>query len=206
MRGSSVFLDSEVWVVIPFTSAMVGLIVRGKRSPTDKPSVMNQHADCILPDGSPIGFFGEGPNRSGGRTSASSMRVGMNMQGIVYDYGGFQAARPWYVNMADAKAADVLSTVLTVNVSAPVAAKFAAFWKGMAAKPGGFDLLGNNCSTHASAAFVNAGILPGGIPGLDTPDNLYRQLVAKLPGNTASYSGHVAFSRRAAGGFDVVVE
>jgi hypothetical protein len=192
---------------IPFTSAMVGLVVRGKRSPTHAPGVMEQHADCVLPDGSPVGFFGTGPNRSGGGSSASSMNVGLNMRGVVYRYPEFRINRPWYVNLADAKASGVVSTVLTVNVGTAVALTFAAYWQKLFDKPGGFDLLGNNCSTHASDAFVASKILRRGIPGLDTPDHLYKQLATEKRGLTASYSGYVAFTPRAAGGgFDVVVE
>src|SRR2546421_6519364 len=188
---------------IPFNNSMFGRIVRGKGSPGDEPSVMAQHADCILPDGSPVGFFGEGPNRSGGRASGSSMRVGMNMRGVVYNYDALRANRPWYVNAQDAKDSGVMSTVLTVNVGPALALRFAEYWNRLGARPGGFDLLGNNCSTHASDAFIASGILKKGIPGLDTPNNLYKQLVASLSGMTASYSGHVGFIRSGAG-YDVL--
>jgi hypothetical protein len=186
---------------------MVGLVVRGKRNVAHEPGVMAQHADCILPGGAPIGFFGKGPNRSGGGNSASSMNVGMNMRGVVYDYRGFLVNRPFYVNLADAKRGQVVSTVLTVSVSASTAVKFAAYWAKLQASPGGFDLLGNNCSTHSSDAFVATGILEHGIPGLDTPDHLYRQLARALPGSANSYSGFVGFSPSTTPGmFDVVVE
>lgn len=192
---------------ISFSASMVGLVVRGKRSPVHEPSVLDQHADCILPDGSPVGFFGDGPNRSGGRHAASSMQMGLNMRGVVYDYSALRAARPWYVNLADAKASGVVSTILTVEVGAALATKFGGYWRRLAGTPGGFDLLGNNCSTHASDAFVSSGVLKDGIPGLDTPNNLYKQLVRFLPGKTASYSGFVGFNKRLSGaGFDVVVE
>jgi len=190
---------------IAFTDSMVGLVVRGKTGPAHEPGVMQQHADCILPGGAPIGFFGTGPARSGGSSSASSMSSGMNMRGIVYGYLEMQSWRPWYVNVADAKAAGVVSTVLTVNVGAAVALKFADYWSRLIGKPGGFNLLGNNCSTHASDAFIYAGILKGGIPGLDTPNNLYRQLVGVMAGATASYSGYVGFSPHGPG-YDVLVE
>jgi hypothetical protein len=192
---------------IPFSMTMVGLVVRGKRNVTHEPGVMDQHADCILPGGAPIGFFGEGPNRSGGANSASSMKVGLNLRGVVYDYRGFLVNRPWYVNLAEAKTLKVVSTILTINVGATTAVKFAAYWAKLRASPGGFDLLGNNCSTHASDAFVATGILKDGIPGLDTPNNLYRQLSKELPGTISSYSGCVGFSPATTPGmFDVVVE
>jgi hypothetical protein len=192
---------------ITFNMAMVGLVVRGKRNLTHEPGVLEQHADCILPNGAPIGFFGEGPGRSGGSLSAPSLRVGMNLRGAVYDYRALLVHRPWYVNLADAQGGGVVSTVLTVNVGAAAAARFAAYWSRLQAAPGGFDLLGDNCSTHASDAFVATGILKTGIPGLDTPNNLYRQLIKSLAGATSSYSGFVGFEPRAGGSrFDVSVE
>jgi hypothetical protein len=39
--------------VVTFAGDKVGLIVRGKKSPAHEPGVMEQHADVILPDGSP---------------------------------------------------------------------------------------------------------------------------------------------------------
>jgi hypothetical protein len=186
---------------------MIGLVVRGKRGPSHAPGVMEQHADCVLNDGSPVGFFGTGPNRSGGRSSASSMNVGLNMRGVVYRYSEFRVNRPFYVDLDQARKYGVVSTVLTVNVGAALALKFATYWMKLFDRPGGFDLLGNNCSTHASDAFVAAGVLRGGIPGLDTPDHLYNQLVTEKKGLTASYSGYVGFALRPVGpGFDVTVE
>lgn len=72
---------------LPFDGTRIGLIVRGKFGPAHAPDLMAQHADVILPDGSPIGFFGEGPAYSGGSLgSGSSNRSGMNLRGMVYDY------------------------------------------------------------------------------------------------------------------------
>jgi hypothetical protein len=67
-------------------------------------------------------------------------------------------------------------------------------------------LLGNNCSTHASDAFIAAGITNKGIPGLDTPNNLFKQLVA-IRKKAKSYSGHIGFKAKAGGGgFDLVID
>lgn len=43
-----------------FTGNSVGLIVRGKCSQEHHPDNLDQHADCVLSNGAPIGFFGEG--------------------------------------------------------------------------------------------------------------------------------------------------
>ena len=52
----------------------------------------------------------------------------------------------------------------------------------------------------------DAKLLPNGILGLDTPDKLYRQLVAELPGRTKSYSGYLGFTPKPGGGYSVLIE
>ena len=178
---------------IDFPGTRVALVVRGKTGPAHHPGVMEQHADCILPNGAPVGFFGDMPGGSSGPS------VGMNLDGVVADYTWFLAHRVAYVDRAQAKKYGMVSTVLTVDVSAKEAAAFAGYWSALKLSPGRFYILGNNCSTHASDAFVTAGILPSGIPGLDTPDNLYTQLATVKASATKSYSGFVGFTPGGAG-------
>jgi hypothetical protein len=178
----------------------IGLIVRGKLGPDHHPDTMAQHADAVLQNGAPVGFFGEA---NGNRFNS----IGMDMNGIVYDYSLLKRHREWYVDKNSAVAHRVVSTALVVDVTTQQAADFEAAWTKMAGSPGGFDILGSNCSTHASAAFIAAGIVSKDIPGLDTPDNLYDQLVVALPaGRRQSYTGFVGFTPKAAGGYDMVIQ
>ncbi len=188
-----------------FSGDRVALIVRGKTSHSHAPGVMEQHADCILSNGAPIGFFGTGNDGSSGgassgigessrRSANSSNSSGMGMTGVVYDFAGLSRARANYVDMTVARGTGTISTVLFVQVSAAEARAFDRAWADMMADPGSFHILGWNCSTHASMAFRNAGILAGGIPGLDTPDNLYRQLCVEKAGKVSVISGYVGFS------------
>lgn len=195
---------------IPFAGNAVGLIVRGKVGPDHTPGNLEQHADCVLPDGSPIGFFGEPGDHSGSGSGLSSWnKTGMNMRGAVYEYAEFmdpKKRRQHYVDIVSARADDLRSTLLIVNASSPATTLFVEYWNKLKFDPGGFFLVGANCSTRASSAFVYAKLLPNGIPGLDTPDKLYRQLVAELPGRTKSYSGYLGFTPKAGGGYSVVIE
>ena len=178
-----------------FTSGdKIGLIVRGKLGPAHAPGKMAQHADCILSNGAPIGFFGEGDGDS-------SNRIGMSMEGIVYDYGAFQRKRPFYVDLKMAQTARVISTVLIVDVTSAEAKAFDQHWDELKKKPGAFHILGGNCSTRASSTFIRSGILKRGIPGLDTPDNLYAQLVEKR--TCKSISGYVGFAPAGGGRYDM---
>jgi hypothetical protein len=199
----------------------IGLIVRGKTDDKHKPGVMEQHADCILPDGEPIGFFGDGGDASSGSSGGSSGSTvnswangpslslnnsGINMKGKVADYAELKKIRPMYVDVTMAKRYRVKSTVLLLDVSAPQAEVFRKYWKGLQISPGAFNLLGGNCSTHASEAFVAAGIVPSGIPGLDTPDNLYRQLKTVHSGKVTIYSGFIGAKVMSGGKYELVVE
>jgi hypothetical protein len=174
----------------------VALVVRGKKSASDEPGLLEQHADCILTDGSPIGFYGTGNDQSGNA-------IGLRMNGEVWDYALLSTRRVMYVDFHSAVAYGAISTTLFVQVTVSQGKAFDAAWATMQKSPGSFNIIGDNCSTHASKAFIDAGILTDGIPGLDTPDNLYRQLVSKLSGKTTSMSGYIGFIPRPGGGFDI---
>lgn len=173
----------------------IGLIVRGKMGPDHHPDNLKQHADCILADGSPLGFFGEGNDNSGNR-------IGLRMQGIVYDYAALAKERPYYVDMASALANRVVSTVLLVGVDDRTATAFKQAWDDMTATPGDFNIVGGNCASHASSAFIRAGVVSRQIPGLDTPDHLYGQLLATVPaGRRSSITGFIGFTSKGSGGY-----
>ena len=194
-----------------FGGDRVALIVRGKTGADHSPGLMEQHADCVLSTGAPVGFFGEAsdggstgraPSSVGGSGRGSvgkSNGVGMGMAGVVYDMEKLRQHRPYYVDLGMARGYGVVSTVLFVQVSAAEAMAFDKAWAEMARDPGSFQIVGWNCSTHASQAFRKAGILSGGIPGLDTPNNLYLQLVRERAGKTTSASGYVGFKASGAG-------
>lgn len=155
----------------------IGLIVRGKQGPNHHPDKLAQHADTVLADGSPDGFFGEG-------NDGSLNSIGLGMQGVVYDYALLRIHRPWYV--------DKSSAVTNREVDQPTADKFKEALDAMTTSPGNFNIVGGNCATHASAAFIIAGVVNKTIPRMDTPDNLYQQLVDSLPASRAvSYTGYI---------------
>lgn len=192
--------------MITFSGDKVALIVRGKTSEDHSPGKMEQHADCARSDGSPVGYFGgdgagssESSGSSGGSGRGSAMSafassaILVGIEGQVYDLQEFQIKRPYYIDSGRAKTAGVVSTVLIVTVANGEATKFDEYWGSLKEDPGTFRLLGKNCSTRASGAFRHAGILSGGIPGLDTPNNLFKQLKAERPDRCTSYSGYVGF-------------
>ncbi len=206
---------------ISVSAKTVGLIVRGKHNDGHRPGVMEQHADCILPNGGPVGFFGGGGDASSGSSgllfgssftswrdgpSASSNSAGINMKGMVAHYREFKKIRPMYVDIKLAKKYDVRSTVLLFDVTDIQAELFVKYWNELKLKPGAFNLLGGNCSSHASEAFLAANIVRSGIPGLDTPDNLYSQLKTKYATTAMRYSGFVGAAPKGGDKYDLLVE
>jgi hypothetical protein len=188
----------------------VALIVRGKSSATHEPKLNDQHADVILPNGEPVGYFGEGGGVSGWVTQ---QKVGilkrvvgaMRMEGGVYGYNKLAMHRPHFVDGTRAQEGNVYSTVLVVSVTKQQGIAFENYWSWLAMYPGKYRLLGKNCSSRAADAFIQAGIIKGSIPRLDTPNNLYKHLVKKLPDSTMSYSGFVDIQRATAGVSDYII-
>jgi hypothetical protein len=204
---SLIFLNKVFYMTsttFTFAGDSVALIVRGKTSHSHAPGLLEQHADCILSNGAPVGFYGQGNDGSSGGSSGvggtskssanSSNSSGLGMTGIVYDYSLLLRKRAPYVDAGIARGMGMISTVLFVPVSMVEASAFDKAWTDMTSDPGAFQILGWNCSTHASSAFRKAGILAGGIPGLDTPDNLYHQLCVEKAGKLSVVSGYIGFS------------
>lgn len=177
--------------ILPFPNqGHIALVVRSKRSRDQTPDDAG-HADVIMPTGAPVGFFvSEVTERAG------EVGIAMGVPGQVYGYAQFSANRPWYVNIADATARDIVSAVLLIQVTAREAAAFTSAWQSMRARPGSFSLAGNNCSTHAALAFTSAGLLGREIAGLDTPDNLFHQLRRRHDRRCRDVYGYLGFMPR----------
>ena len=185
-----------------FSGDKVALIVRGKKNADHSPGKMQQHADCAKSDGTPVGYFGGASSGSSGADSGGSSgglgyiagAVLIGIKGEVYELDEFKIHRPHYISSAKAKAAGVVSTVLMTPVANGEAERFDEYWAKLKEDPGTFRLLGKNCSTRASGAFRYAGILSGGIPGMDTPNNLFKQLNSERSDKCDSFSGYVGFA------------
>ena len=188
---------------------LIGLIVRGKYSESHRPFEMNQHADCILSNGEPVGFFG-GPEAAVGeafKSMRSSLTYGFNMRGFVRDFQRFNRQVRPYVNIGEAILERRVCTLLIIPVNKNEADAFDSYWAKLKINPGMFNLLGHNCSTRAWQAFNHAGVIKNAMPGLDTPDNLYRHLRLNRE-NTVTYSGFLGFQpdERSSEGYRVLVK
>ncbi|WP_372618733.1 hypothetical protein [Falsiroseomonas sp.] len=157
----------------------IAYVVRYKKSHAADAEEGGGHSDCILPGGAPVGYFGGGL---------------VNAAGAVFSYSNFLASRPHYVNLSDARGAPCVSTVLVMDVGKARAEAFRKSWLSMRAKTDGFTILGNNCSTHASRACYAAGVTRSPeVSGVDTPTNLYDQIIKASLVPWRSYTGHVGF-------------
>src|SRR5262245_27798558 len=98
----------------------VALIVRGKLNRNHSPGLNSQHADVVLTNGEPCGFFGEGGGISGwaGDAKAGALKRAlgaMRMKGAVYNYRDFESTDQAYINAAEALRAGKVSTVLVID-------------------------------------------------------------------------------------------
>ncbi len=200
----------------------IGLVVRGMSAPGRAPDDQG-HADCVLPNGAPIGFFADTTAAgSSGDTAAGPLLFSGAMTGAftgeVYSYADYLRERPPYVRRDLAVAQRCVSTLLVIDVSDSEARRFEQAWTSMRHDPGQFGILGFNCSTHAGWAFASAGLLatparamgPRGtaeIEGFDTPAGLYRQLI-EGPANSrfVSYSGYLGFEPMGPGMYRVDID
>lgn len=183
----------------------VALVVRGKKSDAHDPGI-SSHADCLLPGGEPIGYFGAGGVQTSGNLSASWHSVGLNKKGQVVDYDRLKKVLRRYTDPNIAQATNTVSTVLVMEVDAIEALAFKNYWKNLTDTSDGFRLLGNNCATHASKAFIRAKIISKGIPGLDTPNNLYSQLLKVKGRKMKAYSGFLGHKQcQVTGNTDLLV-
>jgi hypothetical protein len=187
VKGSLVCNQHDDVIMKLDMNGKIGLVVRGKTGLGHSPGVMAQHADCILGSGEPLGFYGDA---NGGRSNG----IGMNMTGAVFRYDKlYNSQRRSYVDLETAKTDNLVSGVLLIPATGAQVQKFTEYWDKLERKPGEFEILGDNCSTHASAGFIYCGIIKNGIPGLDTPDNLFRQLHPLAA--SQAFFGYFGFTR-----------
>jgi hypothetical protein len=98
-----------------------------------------------------------------------------------------------YVDGDVAREWDWPSTICKLNVSPEQAEAFDHYWVSLSREQDDFSIAGDNCSTHAAEAFEAAGLIPGGIPGFDTPDALYDELKRIHGEGLHCQSGYIDF-------------
>ena len=189
-------------VHINLDGSSLGYVVRGMADISHSPSVFQQHADCVLSTGEPVGFFGNAGAGSGGVSSLSWNSMSMNMIPKALGYDEMLSLIPHFVDSHKAKEMKCFSTVLIFHkIEVEKVSAFDNFWwEKKAARTGDlkpFHILGRNCSSFAYAGFKESNLLSDR-PGLiDTPAKLFHHLVKimKLNNYTLScFSGLVSFN------------
>ncbi len=128
------------------------------------------------------------------------------MKGTVAHHKELLKIRPMYVVINLAQRYKIYSTVLLLEVTHSQANLFKQFWSNLKIKPGAFNILGRNCSSNAAKAFVYAQIVSGGIPGLDTPNNLYKYLKFKYTGKQKIFSGFIGAKHISGKRYELIIE
>lgn len=143
------------------------------------PGLLAQHADCILLNGAPGGFYGgvnagsSGGGSSGsGATSrkraATSNSSGFGMTGVVFDADAMALNRANCIDRDIAKVTGRVSTLLLVHVSAAEAAALDKAWADLSGDPDLFRswvgtarptlcrlLFGPVCSAQVSLVWIH---------------------------------------------------
>ncbi len=154
-------------MLFSMTGNQVGIICRYKASPSVDSTQGFGHCDAVLSSGEPIGFYGKGGN---------VVELVFSADSIVRDYALLTSDRPEYVSIASAKAKPCRSTIRVVEATRSEVRKHDDYWKLLKTRAATFRAAGANCATYAAEALESAGILKGGIDGLDTPDHLFDAL------------------------------
>ncbi|WP_421990728.1 hypothetical protein [Roseococcus sp.] len=175
---------------------MAGFILRYKAS-TSTPSENLGHVDAVLPGGAPFGFYASG--RDG------LLRSIVSTEGVVMDYPLLSARRPEYVDMKSARAKPCRSVLAVFDVSPAAARSLWSFWGYLRSRAPVYRAAGSNCASYIAEALDEAGILKGGVDGIDTPDHLLDTVLrSKL--KVFLLEGFVSFTPRPKGEFLVELE
>lgn len=157
--------------LFPTGPERVGLIVRYKAARSAPCSDGFGHVDAILPSGEPMGFY----------SKTFDLTAIVSADGEVKDYALTAASRPQYVSIKDARAKRCPSVALSIPVTRKQADTVTAEWARYRTSAMTYRAAGGNCATYIAEAWETAGIIKGGIPGLDTPDNLFEFVDGLFP-------------------------
>lgn len=157
-------------------TAEIGLLLRRQYCANPRRRRMFRHIDTLLADGSIVGFNTAGPCNALIRAfvgTDGAVRRNDWMVGDQAHNADIEAARNFHFE-------GVLMPFVTLWVRIPVTPRqadaLAEAWVEMEKDPPFFRLLNRNCATRAAQALVQAGIIPRGIPSIETPGNLMREM------------------------------
>ncbi|MFI5343791.1 MAG: hypothetical protein ACHQUC_06175 [Chlamydiales bacterium] len=179
----------------------IGYLVHGRKDPKESPWMPDQHANCVLSTGQPVGFANRDGPACGGSSGSSWNLVGFN-RGKVLGYDLMCQHAPLWVKFEEAKEANYYSMILFIEgVDREIIANFDDFWLskilplGQTFDP--FHLIGRNCSSFAYESFKTVGLLSKPVPALiTTPLELLKHLNSELKARNyklTCFSGIVGF-------------
>jgi hypothetical protein len=171
----------------------IGIACRYKAGPGVRSTDEGGHADAILPNGVPIGYYAR---------TKRDRRLAIIAPGMVKRGEALRAHRPEYMDAAGAHARRCPTTFAIIPVGAARAAAFAREWERLAAQPPHFFAIGGNCAQVIHGALVRAGALPRRLLAPGSPDALFRAVHRAHP-EARIASGFASFVADAAGGYRI---
>lgn len=164
-------------------TATIGLLCRKQFHPDPYAPRIYRHIDTLLADGSIVTFHRLYPAKGVG-----FWNLFFPVEGKIARYDWLWKERRHYVDIEEAKKyvrngkhVPAVTDWYRFNVTPQQAEALRRAWEKVEARSPTFRLFGRNCATFAGECLMEAGILrPGrfqrGVPGIDRPENLLRQL------------------------------
>ncbi len=161
----------------------VGLLLRRQFNEDVTKDRICRHIDILLADNEIVGF----------NVAEPEVKIlkyfFLHTPGKVRDFDDLNQIRQYYLYTDKAmnvthKGKSNLKMVTWwahLMVTQQQADKLKACWDEMAKNPPEFRLFGDNCASRAAESLVCAGILPPGLPGLDTPENVLKRVKEFYP-------------------------
>jgi hypothetical protein len=150
----------------------IGLACRYKAGPTARSTDEGGHADAILPNGVPVGYYAR---------TRRDRRLAILAPGMVRDHRSLLRDRPEYMLADDARARRCPTTFCLVDVGPRAALRFARIWDELTERPPYFVAVGGNCAQVIARALVEVGAMPRRWPPPGSPDALFRALHRARP-------------------------
>lgn len=161
----------------------IGLLVRKQFTTDIGKDRYGRHLDVLLPGGRIVGF-----NVSTDEVDFIKY-VFRHTPGTVRELEELKRIRKHYICAETAQNCSykgrnglrMVTVWARFRVTPQQARELVSAWDRMAENPPEFRLWGKNCASRAAEAFVEAGILPWGLPMLDTPEALLHRVLSFYP-------------------------
>ncbi len=174
----------------------IGILLRKQftEDPCKNPDRVYRHIMVLLPGDRIIGY-----NVRPGEIGAFRY-IFMNSKGVVRELPRLKEIRRHYIDADYAQKVTykgrenlhMVTVWVKLKVTPEQAQRLTECWEELKENTPPFRLWGNNCASRAAECFVKAGILPWGLPGVDRPASVLKEVMRHYP-DTTTEEGYFGF-------------